>query len=112
MIKPKWSDLEKLADIAFDLQMQKLAKLKAAEAKLVNQRQQLADLNQGALSEFSTVHPAHWQNGDFLWQTWLGKNVEGLGREQAKVRALQEMLKPELRKAFGRKSVLAKLNRK
>ena len=109
MVTTQWADLEKLAEIAFEVQMQKLKKLSAAEAKLIAQRQHLAAMNKDALREFSSVHPAHWQNGDFLWQSWIGENIEALGREQARVRALSEMHKPELRKAFGRKAVLARL---
>lgn len=111
MVKKKWVELERLADLAFDLEMQKLAKLRAAEANLIEKRDKLAALNQGALKEFATVHPSHWQNGDFLWQTWLGRNVAEIGHEQARVRAQAEIQKPELRKAFGRKSVIAKIAR-
>jgi len=105
----KWAQLAKLANLAFDSELAKLSELREAEARLVEQRTKLDRLNVQALEDFSKPHPAHWQNGDFLWQTWVGKNARALGMEQAKLRVLKEIHKPELLKAFGRKSVLEQL---
>lgn len=109
MTKKTWKDLAKLADLAFEIQSKKLAVLKDQEAQVIEKRQQLTDMNNGAMAALSGVHPAHYQSGDFHWQTWVGANKQKLGSEQALLRAQAEMLKPDLRKAFGRKSVLAKL---
>ncbi len=108
----KWQQLAKLADLAFDHELAKLSELRQAEAKLLQQRQSLEAMNASALEDFSTPHPAHWQNGDFLWQTWVGNNARALSNEQARLRVLAEMHKPELKKAFGRKTALETLSKR
>ena len=66
-------------------------------------------MNKDAFDQFAGVHPSHLLNGDFLWQTWVGQNLEEIGREQARLRAQAEIQKPSLRKAFGRKSVISRI---
>jgi hypothetical protein len=109
MVTSRWDDLAKLANMAFERETRKLKELKATENQLAKQRVRLADMNEAALKSFGASHPSHWHNGDFLWQEWVGQNKRALGMEQAKLRALTEMHKPQLRKAFGRKTVLDKL---
>ena len=60
-------------------------------------RDRLAEMNKDALDQFPGVHPSHLLNGDFLWQTWVGQNLEEIGREQARVCAQTEIQKPPLR---------------
>ena len=79
MVKDKWSDLKALVDLSFDLEMQKFAKLRAEEIKLVAMRDRLGEMNKDALDQFAGVHPSHLLNGDFLWQTWVGQNLEEIG---------------------------------
>lgn len=108
----KWAQLTKLSDLVFDAVAQKFAKLQEEEARLKHQRSRLAEMNADALDAFKSVHPSHQLDGDFHWQTWVGNNASRLGQAQARARALSEMHKPALRKAFGRKSVLRDLANK
>lgn len=108
----KWVQLAELANLAFDHKLAKLSELRAAEGKLTEQRRRLEGMNEQALVDLSEPHPSHWQNGDFHWQRWLAKNARALSIEQARLRVLSEMHKPELRKAFGRKTVMESLAKK
>ena len=109
MVKDKWSDLKALVDLSFDLELQKFTKLRAEETKLVSMRDRLGEMNKDAFDQFAGVHPSHLLNGDFLWQTWVGQNLEEMGREKARMRAQAKIQKPSLRKAFGRKSVISRI---
>ncbi|MGB7319143.1 MAG: hypothetical protein WBC85_14360 [Planktotalea sp.] len=108
----KWAQLAKLATLAFDREVSKLSELKEAESKLASQREKLEGMNAQALEDFAGPHPAHWTNGDFLWQAWVAQNAKAIGIEQARLRVLAEMHKPELKKAFGRKTVMENLARR
>ena len=111
-MKQGWKELAELANLVFENELMKLSDLRASEEALTSKRGKLGEMNRQALDEFATPHPAHWHNGDFLWQSWVGKNERAIGLEQAKLRALTEMHRPKLRKAFGRKSVLEQLARR
>ncbi|MEP5154361.1 hypothetical protein [Planktotalea sp.] len=108
----KWAQLAELAQLAYDKELAKLSALWEAEAKLVERRQRLNAMNEQAMDDLSEPHPALWHNGDVLWQTWVNQNGRAIGMEQARLKALAEFHKPELRKAFGRKSVLESLSGK
>lgn len=105
----KWAQLAELAQLAYDRELAKLSELREAEAALREQRRRLKDMNEQALEDFSEPHPSHWHNGDVLWQAWVSKNARSISIEQARLRALAEFHRPELKKAFGRKSVLESL---
>jgi hypothetical protein len=107
----KWRELVQLVNLKFEQELEKVAKLRAAEDALVERRGRLAKMNAQALDAFAKPHPSHWHDGDFLWQTWVGKNERALGIEQARLRAIAEMHKPQLRRAFGRKCVVEALSR-
>ena len=109
MVKDKWSDLKALVDLSFDLELQKFTNLRAEETKLVAMRDRLGEMNKDAFDQFAGVYPSHLLNGDFLWQTWAGQNLEEIGREQARLRAQAEIEKSALRKAVGRKSVISRI---
>lgn len=105
----KWSQLSQLATLAFEQELGKLAEIREREAHVALQQQKLGAMNAKAVEDLSSPHPIHWQNGDFLWQTWVGENARALNLEQARVRALLEIHRPELKKAFGRKLVMEAL---
>ena len=106
MVNRNWQDLAKLADLAFEAKAQMLALLRAQETSIEMQRDQLAVQDNQALTDFSGAHPSHWHDGHFHWQEWVSQNFKRLAIEQAKVRAQAEMQLPDLRKSFGRKTVL------
>ncbi len=108
----KWHSLATLANLKYEQELKKTAELRTNLESLAERRQSLNKMNEQALCDFSQPHPAHWHDGDFLWQTWVGRNVRALGMEEAKARALLEIHMPEMRKAFGRKSVTEALVRK
>ncbi len=112
MTRAKWEDLAKLADLMFEVEAKKLTELLGEENKLQRQRQRLKALNAAALKEFDGGHVAHKVDGDFHWQMWVGQNAQRIGQQQARARAMSEMHKPALRKAYGRKSVLSALSKK
>lgn len=111
-MKKDWDDLARLATLMFENELRKLSEFRDAEARLAEKRRRLSEMNNEALDALAKPHPAHWHNGDVLWQSWVGENKRAIGVEQAKLRALSEMHKPKLRKAFGRKSVLEQLARR
>lgn len=76
MVKDKWSDLKVFVDLSFDLEMQKFAKLRAEETKLVAMRDRLGEMNKDALGQSAAVHPSHLLNGDFLWQPGLVRTLK------------------------------------
>ena len=110
MVVNKWAELSKLADMAFEMKSRKMSGLRSQEDVIVLQRQALSNMNTAAMDGFAGVHLAHQMSGDFHWQEWVGGNMQRLGVQQAQVRARIEMLKPELRKAYGRKNALVELS--
>lgn len=108
----KWHQLAQLADLVFAREAAKLADLQEREQRIVARHRKLDALNDKALNDLAQPHPIHWQSGDVLWQTWVSKNARDLNMEQARVRALSETLRPALKRAFGRKLVLAELTKR
>ncbi|WP_439143250.1 hypothetical protein [Planktotalea sp.] len=109
MKRDKWAQLAQLSDLIFDVEAQKFARLQEEEAKLKQKRDRLEEMNAAALNAFNQGHLSLRMGGDFYWQTWVGNNASRLGQAQARARALSEIHKPALRKAFGRKNVLKNL---
>lgn len=111
-MKQKWAELAKLANLVFDSELRKSSELRQAQANLGLKRRRLDVMNRKALDALVNPHPVHRHDGDVLWQAWVGQNARAIGLEQAKLRALTEIHKSKLRKAFGRKSVLEELARR
>lgn len=102
--------LRAIADVAFEAERTKLAKLNLREASL---RQTLRDLDQ-ARSDRSNMasrmdEPAVIAGADMQWHRWIDHRRSVLNTELAQVLALKSRQLAQVQKLFGRQQALTGL---
>lgn len=109
-MKHNWKDLELIAKLKLDKELEKIASLRARQQKHMMKKASLSRLAQASRDELRTMGPVHMTSGDVHWQTWLGRTTRQLNMEEAQLRAMSEMQMPAVRKAFGQRQVIGKLS--
>lgn len=105
----QWAALLRIANALYERESSKLTQIIADQAELTQKNARLDEMNDAALKDLQGPHPAHWHDGEVLWQKWVGQNKRKIGIEDARLRGIRELHLVEMKKAFGRKEVLREI---
>lgn len=104
-----WSELEQIARLKFLKDAQEIAHLSEAASRLSREREGLNHQNQRAIETLRREQTVELQNGQGLWQQWLGRSLIQISTQEAQIRAQAEFYKPKARRSFGKWQVVQQL---
>jgi hypothetical protein len=95
-------DLRHVVQMRYDQKRQQFARLTAEETRLRTEIARLQAMLREARQDKAEARAMRAVGSDLLWQGWLGRSLSGLNQSLARVLAVKEYHKSEVRHAYGK----------
>jgi len=102
-------DLSQVTELKYQIEQEGLSRIAGEERKLRRMLAELDEKERAARTQLADGIALQTIGGDVLWHHWINRNRNMLNARLANVLALKEDAKGRLRLAFGKKSVVERL---